>query len=89
MVRKSEMRLLLAGRLGVPPDRALYVGDIRSVDEEGSRAAGMHFALIDPYGDYAAGDDRIASIADLPAYVERRYTLVPSPRPVGAGAGAR
>ena len=41
-------------RLGVPAARALYVGDIRSVDEGGAAAAGVHFVLIDPWGDYAA-----------------------------------
>lgn len=89
-VEKPDPRIfhLALGRLGVAPARALYVGDIRSVDEEGSRAAGMHFALIDPFGDYAANEHRIASIAELPAYLESRYTLVPATRPVGAVAGA-
>jgi len=39
-------------RLGVPPGRALHVGDAEA-DEEGARAAGMHFAA--------------APLADLPA----------------------
>ncbi len=62
-------------RLGLPAERALYVGDIRSVDEAGARAAGMHFVLIDPYGDYGAPEGpRIASIARLPEWVAAHFT---------------
>lgn len=61
-------------RLGVSAARALYVGDIRSVDEAGAHAAGMPFVLIDPFGDYAApGTHAIASIHELPAFVERTF----------------
>jgi putative hydrolase of the HAD superfamily len=64
-------------RLGVAPERALYVGDIRCVDERGSRAAGMQFVLIDPYGDYGGPETpSIASIAELPRYVEDRFDVV-------------
>lgn len=61
-------------RMRVAPERALYVGDIRSVDEVGARAAGMHFVLIDPFGDYA-GDatPSIASIGRLPEHVRERF----------------
>ena len=65
-------------RLGVAAGRALYVGDIRSVDEDGSRAAGMPFVLLDPYGDYA--DPSIASIAtirDLPHFIRETYRTPP------------
>jgi len=63
-------------RLRLPADRALYVGDIRSVDERGARAAGMHFVLIDPWGDYAAPDaPGIRSIADLPEWVAARFDV--------------
>src|SRR5262245_56962153 len=63
-------------RLHLPGSRALYVGDIRSVDERGSRAAGMHFVLIDPWGDYAAADaPGIRSIADLPEWVAARFEV--------------
>ena len=66
-------------RLGVAPGRAIYVGDIRSVDEGGARAAGMHFVLIDPYGDYAGPDTpAIRSIAELPAWLEKNFTIVPA-----------
>src|SRR5206468_1976130 len=61
-------------RLGVGPERGLFVGDIRSVDEVGARAAGVHFVLLDPFGDYApAGVSAIPSIRELPAWVERHF----------------
>jgi putative hydrolase of the HAD superfamily len=68
-------------RLGLAPERALYVGDIRSVDEAGAGAAGMHFVLIDPWGDYGApGGPAIAAIADLPGWIGGRFAI--------SGAGA-
>lgn len=73
-------------RMGVAAARALYVGDIRSVDATGSRAAGMHFVLLDPFGDYAAGDDAaIPSIRELPAYIESHFTTPRAFRPGGSG----
>lgn len=82
-VEKPDPRLfrIALERLGVPPERALYVGDLRSVDEAGARAAGMHFVLLDPFGDYA-GDPaaRIDRIDQLPAHVAGRFT------PSAAGA---
>jgi putative hydrolase of the HAD superfamily len=63
-------------RLQVAPERSLYVGDIRSVDERGAHAAGMHFVLIDPWGDYAAPDSAaIRSIADLPNWISQHFDL--------------
>jgi HAD superfamily hydrolase (TIGR01509 family) len=60
-------------RLQVEPQRALYVGDIRSVDEAGARAAGMHFVLIDPTGSYAApGAPAIREIRELPEWIAAR-----------------
>jgi HAD superfamily hydrolase (TIGR01549 family) len=74
-------------RMGVAPERSLYVGDLRSVDEAGARAAGMHFVLLDPFGDYAGEDTRaIPEIDRLPAYV-REHFATPAPggnRPDGA-----
>lgn len=61
-------------RLGIEAERALYVGDIRSVDERGARAAGLHFVLIDPYGDYAApGSPAIRRIEALADWVGARF----------------
>ncbi len=63
-------------RLGVPAERALYVGDIRGVDEVGSRAAGLHFVLLDPSGTYAGPDTAwIPTIADLPRWIASRFRL--------------
>lgn len=63
-------------RMAVAPERALYVGDLRSVDERGARAAGMHAVILDPFGDYVPGDrPSIASIGDLPAWVESRFDV--------------
>jgi len=89
-VEKPDPRIfhIALERLGVPASRALYVGDIRSVDEAGARAAGMHFVLIDPYGDYA--EDRansIATIARLPEWVSDHF-FVPNGAP-GARTSSR
>ena len=91
-IEKPDPRIfaLALERLGVAPERALYVGDIRSVDAAGARAAGMQFVLIDPFGDYAPeGMPRIRTIAALPEYVSRAFT---SPAHAGDGshrAGSR
>jgi len=76
-IEKPDPRIFRVAldRMGVAPQRALYVGDIRCVDEAGSRAAGMHFVLIDPSGTYAApGAPRIASITELPAWIAGAFT---------------
>jgi putative hydrolase of the HAD superfamily len=63
-------------RMRVPPERALYVGDIRSVDEVGARAAGMYVVILDPYGDYVpAGRPSIAEIGQLPQWIESRFEV--------------
>jgi len=71
-------------RLGLPAERALYVGDLRRVDGAGARGAGLHFVLLDPYGDYAVdGEPAIDTIARLPAWVVANFALGPA-RPRGA-----
>lgn len=66
-------------RMRLPAERVLYVGDILCVDAAGARAAGLHFVLIDPYGDYAPpGVAAIPGIADLPAWIARTFTIVSS-----------
>ena len=68
------------GRLGTLPERTLFVGDIRSVDEAGARAAGMPFVLLDPLGDY--GDPhapRIAGMDELAAFVASEFEVVGAP----------
>lgn len=53
-------------RLGVPAAAAAFVGDIWSIDVEGSRAAGLRPILLDPTGGYADRDcERIARLAEL------------------------
>ncbi len=64
-------------RLGLPAERVLYVGDLRGVDGAGARGAGLHFVLLDPYGDYAeAGEPAVDSIARLPGWVAAHFTPV-------------
>ena len=91
-VEKPDPRIfhLALQRLGVAPERAVYVGDIVSVDHAGSRAAGMAFTLIDPRGDYAPpGVAAIASITDLPQHLSQRFTLVAAPNGTAASAPHR
>ena len=81
-IEKPEPRIfhIALERLGIAAGRALYVGDIRSIDEAGARAAGMHFVLIDPYGDYGGeGVHSIASVAQLPAWVSERFSVPVTP----------
>ena len=71
-------------RIGLPAERTLYVGDLRRVDGAGARAAGLHFVLLDPYGDYAVdGEPAIDTIARLPAWVAANFALGAAP-PRGA-----
>jgi putative hydrolase of the HAD superfamily len=64
------------GRLGLPAERVLYVGDLRRVDGEGARGAGLRFVLLDPFGDYAVGGEpSIDTIARLPAWVGAHFTV--------------
>jgi len=75
-------------RLGTAPERTLFVGDIRSVDEVGARAAGMRFVLLDPLGDYAApGSAAIPGMETLADWVSATFEL-PGPGPRATGADA-
>jgi HAD superfamily hydrolase (TIGR01509 family) len=79
-VEKPDPRIfqIALAKLGLPAARAVYVGDIRSVDLAGSRAAGMHFVLVDPFGDYAPeGQPSVRRLDDLPALLASRFQLVP------------
>ena len=63
-------------RMDLAAERVLYVGDVRCCDEVGSRAAGLHFVLIDASGRYAApGAPRIGCIAELPCWIEQRFIV--------------
>jgi putative hydrolase of the HAD superfamily len=82
-VEKPDPRIfaIALGRLGVAAERALYVGDIVSVDLAGARAAGMHAVLLDPHGDYAPpGAHAIARIADLPDWIAHHFDTAPDGR---------
>jgi putative hydrolase of the HAD superfamily len=75
-VEKPDPRIfrIALERLGTAAERALYVGDIRSVDEAGARAAGMHFVLIDPWGDYGApGAPAIPNMGELPSWIVTHF----------------
>jgi HAD superfamily hydrolase (TIGR01509 family) len=77
-VEKPDPRIfgIALERLGVVPDRALYVGDIRSVDEAGARAAGMHVVIVDEGGDYAPeGTPSIRGTGALAAHLEAHFDL--------------
>ena len=53
-------------RLGVAAERAVYVGDIYSIDVLGARAAGLAAIVIDETGGYGDVDcPRIAALAEL------------------------
>jgi putative hydrolase of the HAD superfamily len=79
-VEKPDPRIfhLALAKLGLSAARAVYVGDIRSVDEAGARATGMHFVLIDPFGDYAPpGQLAVRRLEELPALLASRFHLLP------------
>ena len=85
-VEKPDARIfgIALDQLGLPARKTVYVGDIRSVDEAGARAAGMHFVLVDPFGDYAAeGQLSVRRLEELPALLAARFTLTPAPRDSG------
>jgi len=66
-------------RLDVAPERALFVGDIRSVDEAGARAARLHFVLLDPLGDYAGPDTAaIPGMERLAGWVSDHFEIAPA-----------
>lgn len=54
-------------RLGMPPEDAVYVGDVYAIDVLGARRAGIEAVLMDPLDRYAAPPDcpRIRSLAEL------------------------
>ena len=80
-VEKPDPRIfdIALAKLGLSAARTVYVGDIRSVDEAGARASGMHFVLIDPFGDYAPpGQPAVRRLEDLPALLASRFHLPPA-----------
>jgi len=84
-VEKPDPRIFAIAleRMQVAPERALYVGDIRSVDEAGARAAGMSVVILDPFGDYVPeGHRSIPSMLHLTHYLETHFAT--PARPPGA-----
>jgi putative hydrolase of the HAD superfamily len=80
-VEKPDPRIfdIALARLGLSAARTVYVGDIRSVDEAGARTTGMHFVLIDPFGDYApSGQLAVRRLEELPALLASRFRLPPA-----------
>jgi len=73
-VAKPDPEIFLAGArtLGLPPEDCLYVGDLYPVDVVGARAAGMSAVLLDPLDALDYPVDRVAAVADLPAYFAGR-----------------
>ncbi len=55
---------LALDRFGVPPERALHLGDVHATDVVGARAAGLRVALVDPLGHLAG---RHADVPRVPA----------------------
>ncbi len=70
-VRKPDPELFhrALSRLGVPADRAIYLGDIPGVDIDGAHAAGMKAVLVDALDFYPehTSSPRVTSVA---AWVE-------------------
>ncbi len=68
-VRKPDPEIFrrALARLGVAASRALYVGDLPSVDIDGARGAGLRAVLVDPLGHYAdyTGAPRVASVVEV------------------------
>lgn len=75
-VEKPEPRIFAIAleRLRVMAGRALYVGDLLSVDAAGASAAGMPYVIVDPFLDYAPpGTPRIAAMGELGEHLQQRF----------------
>lgn len=67
-VEKPDPRIfrLALERFGVPPARALHLGDVFATDVLGARAAGIRHALIDPFGHYAGRHPEVPRVPGAP-----------------------
>jgi putative hydrolase of the HAD superfamily len=65
-------------RSKVSADRALHVGDVYAMDVIGARKAGLHAALIDPFGHYAGLHTDVLRIESVAA-LAKSLTLAPNP----------
>lgn len=70
-VEKPDPRIFLQAceRLGVEPERCLYVGDLYPVDVVGARAAGLRAVLLDPLGRLEYPVDTIRGLGELISYL--------------------
>lgn len=66
---KPDPSIFLEGcrRMGLPPERCLYVGDLYPVDYLGATRAGLRAVLFDPWGFHDGATPRIRSLGELPA----------------------
>lgn len=73
-VEKPDPRIFHAAvdRMGLLPGECLYVGDLYPVDVLGARSAGLRALLLDPLDRLGhLPVDRIRSVPDLPAWLEK------------------
>lgn len=71
---KPDPRIFLHAveRLGTAPGETAYVGDMFMQDVRGSRGAGLHPVLLDPFGLHPEADvTRIRSLRELPGLLSR------------------
>jgi HAD superfamily hydrolase (TIGR01509 family) len=73
-VAKPDPRIFRIGveRLGVPAERALYVGDLAYADAKAASSAGLNGVWLNRFG-WGFGDDppEITSLTELPGYARR------------------
>jgi putative hydrolase of the HAD superfamily len=64
---QREIFDLALARLAVPPERAVYIGDVFAIDILGARRAGLHAVLLDGLGCYPGQIDcpRIRRLGEL------------------------
>lgn len=87
-VEKPDPRIFLQAceRLGVEPERCLYVGDLYPVDVVGARAAGLRAVLLDPLGRLEYPVDTIRGLGELIPYLA---DVPGAPRAVGEESPSR
>lgn len=64
-VEKPDPRIfrIALERCGVPPERALHLGDVYATDVLGARAAGVRVALVDPHGHFEGRHPDVPRVA--------------------------
>ncbi len=79
-VEKPDPRIfhIALERSKVAADHALHVGDVYAMDVVGARQAGLHAALIDPFGHYTDLHPDVPRIESVPA-LAKSLTLAPHP----------